>query len=72
MFHLNINCTPIETLVLPAMALAVNYGISAYDGSYAALADRLRLPILTEDQRMINSLSTAGISFIALGDVFSP
>jgi predicted nucleic acid-binding protein len=71
MFLLEINCVPIEPLVLPAMALAVTYGISAYDGSYAALAARLQLPVLTGDKRMINSLSTSGISFIALADVFT-
>jgi predicted nucleic acid-binding protein len=72
LFFLDLHCSPLETLVLPAMALAARYGISAYDGCYAALADRLKLPVLTGDQRMINSLAAAGISFIALAEVFSP
>ena len=72
MFRLDIICSQIESLVLPAMALAAKYGISAYDGSYAALAARLQLPILTGDQHMINSLTTAGMTFISLADVFMP
>lgn len=35
-----------------ALVLAVEHGISAYDGQYVALAAELRLPLVTADRRL--------------------
>jgi len=69
--QLNIKLTSTDILVLPAMAIAAQYGISAYDAVYAALAVRDGLPILTGDTRLLNSLATSGIPCIPLSSVFT-
>lgn len=39
-----------------ALALAAQYGISAYDAQYVELASQLRLPLVTEDRRLRQKL----------------
>lgn len=40
-------------LVHDALDLALDFGISAYDASYVALAQKLGLPLVTADQKLI-------------------
>jgi predicted nucleic acid-binding protein len=40
---------PARVLAKDALAIALEYGVTAYDGSYLALAQRLRLPLLSAD-----------------------
>jgi len=68
--RLTINLTSTDNLVVSAMAIAAQYGISAYDAVYAALAIREGLPILTGDTRLQNSLAASGIPCIPLSSVF--
>ncbi|HAZ47152.1 MAG TPA: twitching motility protein PilT [Cyanobacteria bacterium UBA11369] len=46
-------------LMEEAVNIAITYGISAYDASYAALSQRVTAPLLTLDRRLVNTLATA-------------
>ncbi|MBD2042635.1 type II toxin-antitoxin system VapC family toxin [Microcoleus sp. FACHB-672] len=46
-------------LMEEAVNIAINYGISAYDASYVALSQRVTAPVLTLDQKLVNSLAIA-------------
>jgi predicted nucleic acid-binding protein len=46
-------------LMEEAVNIAIAYGISAYDASYVALSHRVSSPLLTLDQRLVNTLATA-------------
>ena len=70
--RLTINLTSTDVLIMPAMVIAAEYGISAYDAVYAALAIRIGLPILTGDTRLLNSLATSDIPCIPLSSIFAP
>lgn len=58
--------TPTSQLVDRALELACLHGTSVYDACYAALAERLDLPLLTADVRLVTLLSTAGIKTATL------
>ncbi len=40
-----------------ALALSLSRGITVYDASYVALSDRLRLPLVTADERLVSDLA---------------
>ena len=46
-------------LMEEAINISIAYGISAYDASYVALSQRVNAPLLTLDQKLVNSLATA-------------
>ena len=46
-------------LMEEAVNIAITYGISAYDASYVTLSHRVCSPLLTLDQRLVNTLATA-------------
>lgn len=52
-------CTwvPERMLAPRALAIALTHGVTAYDGCYLALAQRLRVPLLTADAK----LATPGV-----------
>jgi predicted nucleic acid-binding protein len=50
---------PVPTLAADALSLGATLGISAYDGCYVALAQRLGAPLVTADSRLV--AATAGI-----------
>ncbi len=50
---------PTAELMEEAVNIALTYGITAYDGSYVALSERIKAPLLTLDQKLINALATA-------------
>lgn len=49
-----------------ALDLALDYGLSVYDGTYAALSDRLGVPLVTADQKLARKLEGAGRKAILL------
>jgi predicted nucleic acid-binding protein len=49
---LPIELVPDAELAADAVALAPQLDLSAYDASYAALADRLQVPLITADRRL--------------------
>jgi predicted nucleic acid-binding protein len=59
---LPLTVTPTKDLMLEAMEIAVNYGIAAYDSCYIVLAQRFDAPLLTLDERLINSLSRSSFN----------
>jgi predicted nucleic acid-binding protein len=49
-----------------ALDLALAHGLSVYDGTYAALAERLDMPLVTADGRLVKKLADAGRKAILL------
>lgn len=46
-----------QSLAGAALGIAQAKGISAYDACYVALSDRVRVPLVTADQRLVNMLA---------------
>lgn len=62
---------PLQTVSSPevtpaALDLALALGLSVYDGTYAALAERLGVPLVTADGRLVRKLVEAGRKAILL------
>ena len=58
----------IDDLIESALDLALKYEITAYDASYAALADHLSLPLITADTALLRKLADSSITVFELGD----
>ena len=58
-----------DDLIEPALDLALKYEITAYDASYAALADYLGLPLITADTALLRKLADSSITVYELGDI---
>jgi len=58
---------PSAGLVDRAFELACNYGVSAYDGIYLALAEKHHAPVVTADSKLVARARAAG-----LGDLVRP
>lgn len=56
---LSIRVVSTAELMEEAVNIAIAYGISAYDASYVALSHRVSAPLLTLDQRLVNTLANA-------------
>lgn len=46
-------------LMEDAFQIAYNYQVSAYDGAYVALSERVKAPLLTLDRKLVNSLTNS-------------
>jgi len=62
---------PLQTVSSPevtpaALDLALALGLSVYDGTYAALAERLGVPLVTADRKLARKLEEAGRKTILL------
>jgi predicted nucleic acid-binding protein len=57
------------TLLTDALDLALEFGISAYDASYVALAQDLSAPLITADRKLIGKLDGSGAEVRWLGDL---
>jgi len=51
--------TPTSDLMVEALDIAVPHSISAYDACYVALAQRLSLPLITADEKLVNKLANS-------------
>lgn len=56
---LSLRAVSTAELMEEAVSIAITYGISAYDASYVALSQRVNAPLLTLDQKLANTLTTA-------------
>lgn len=54
---LPLQITSTKALMTQAIQIALQYGISAYDGCYVALSDQVQAPLLTLDKRLYNALT---------------
>jgi predicted nucleic acid-binding protein len=61
---------PIEPLVTTAFEIGCQYGVSAYDGLYVALADSLHLPLLTADRPAVNNLRSSPYQIVTPQQLF--
>jgi predicted nucleic acid-binding protein len=57
---------PTADLAAEALELALDFDITAYDASYAALARRLDLPLVTADQSLVQKLAASGLTVLSL------
>jgi predicted nucleic acid-binding protein len=48
---------PVTTLAADALAIAAAWGTSAYDGCYVAASQRLGVPLITADTRLVARLA---------------
>ena len=48
---------PVTTLANDALALAVSYKISAYDACYVTAAQRLGVPLITADTKLVGKMA---------------
>jgi len=51
--QISFNSIPTRDLAGDALHLALAYSISAYDACYVALAQRLSIPLLTADEKLV-------------------
>jgi predicted nucleic acid-binding protein len=64
---LPLRSTPALDLAVDALALALAQSISAYDGCYVTLAQRLGAALITADQKLEQKLAPAGLPVTWLG-----
>ena len=57
---------PTASLAPDALDLALAFDLSAYDASYAALAQRLELPFITADNPLAQKLAGSEITVVSL------
>jgi predicted nucleic acid-binding protein len=60
--------TSTAELIEKAVELAVTYQISAYDAAYVALSDRLGVPLLTLDRKLLNALASSSSNVCYFAD----
>lgn len=53
-------------LIVLALELALTYGITAYDASYAVLAQQINLPLITADESLASKLQESGVETLKL------
>lgn len=56
----------IPDLVNEALDISISQGISAYDACYVELSERLHLPLVTADQKLIRSLAATSFQIHSL------
>lgn len=54
---LSLQTVAIQEIVCEALEIAIAHNISAYDACYVELSERLQLPLVTADQKLIRALS---------------
>lgn len=61
--------TATAELALRALELAVEFGVSPYDATYAALAEQLGVPLVTADESLVRHLAGSGVEARWLGEL---
>lgn len=64
--------TPTADLIREALSLSIAHGISAYDACYLALSQRNDVPLLTQDQRLVNTLKSTDLDVQLFSDFVIP
>ncbi|MEH1882786.1 type II toxin-antitoxin system VapC family toxin [Nostoc sp.] len=59
-------------LMADAVAIALNYGISAYDGSYVALSQQIGATLLTLDGKLVKALAASSYNVSSFNDFEVP
>jgi predicted nucleic acid-binding protein len=63
---LALTAIPTQELIAEACAIGDRLGISAYDACYVALSDRMRVPLVTADQRLVDAVLVGSHSVLWL------
>lgn len=53
---LRFQVTSTKDLIVEAIEISLQYGITAYDACYVALSHQFKIPLLTLDERLVNAL----------------
>ncbi|MBW4552063.1 MAG: type II toxin-antitoxin system VapC family toxin [Aphanocapsa sp. GSE-SYN-MK-11-07L] len=69
---LRFTATSTAELMLEALTLSAAHGISAYDACYVALSQHNHVPLLTQDQRLVNTLKNADFNVQLFSDFAIP
>ncbi|MEG4282439.1 type II toxin-antitoxin system VapC family toxin [Microcoleus sp. A006_D1] len=56
---LRFQVTSTKELISEAVQIGLEYAITAYDGCYVALSEQVTAPLLTLDERLVNSLTNS-------------
>lgn len=69
---LSLQATPTFALAREALQIAVAQAITTYDACYVALAQRLKIPCVTADEKLVRKLASAAWPMVWLGDLDVP
>ncbi len=69
LLKLSLESHPTAGLVAGALRIAVAHDITAYDACYVALSERLGLPLVTADKRLVRKLEGTAYDVRWLGDM---
>jgi predicted nucleic acid-binding protein len=59
LYALSLQRTSTAELMTDALKIGLAHGISAYDACYVALSQRLTVPMVTADQKLVRKLATS-------------
>lgn len=65
---LTLQTVAIQEVVSEALEIAIAHNISAYDACYVELSERLQLPLITADQKLVRALAGTAYQIKALVD----
>jgi len=57
---LGLHVVPTADLATQALDIALKHRVSGYDACYVALADRLKAPLITADEKLVRTLAGKG------------
>src|SRR5712692_661919 len=57
---LRLHVVPTADLAAQALDIALKHGVSGYDACYVALADRIKAPLITADEKLVRSMAGKG------------
>jgi predicted nucleic acid-binding protein len=61
-----------KDLMTEAVQIGLDYNVTAYDGCYVALSQQVNAPLLTLDERLVNSLAASGFDVRLFTTFFLP
>jgi predicted nucleic acid-binding protein len=59
-------------LIADALHIGLDHGLTVYDANYVTLAQRLRVPLITADERLVQALRGTAYDVRWLGDYSMP